>query len=187
MSNISKKFGLCLLAGIFVFVLGDVAMAQQGHMQSHGGMDMATHGSSASQGGMDMSSHGSSSHSMATKDRPVQSVSVEGYKITLDVMDMSMHMSMPGMKGNSMNNVDHSKGNVIMVTVQDTASKEIISDAKVQYTIISPTGQKETGKLDWSGDYYGSAFSTKEKGTYQVQLMVESGGMEREATFKWKL
>lgn len=173
MSNIGKRFGVCFLAATLLIVFGGVAKAQHGQMQGHGGMDM--------------SSHESGSHSMSTKDRPVQSVSVEGYKISLDVMDMSMHMSMPGMKGTSMQGADHSKSHAIMVTVQDTASKEIISDAKVNYTIISPSGEKETGKLEWSGDRYDGTFSPKGKGAYQVQLTIENGGMEREANFTYKL
>jgi hypothetical protein len=73
-----------------------------------------------------------------------------------------------------------------MVTLQDTASKEIISDAKVMFSVSSPSGAKESGKLDWSGDHYGGGFSPKEKGAYQVQLRIEGGGMEREATFTYE-
>ncbi len=194
MSNIGKKLARFFLAGVFVISLGGVAMAQHGHggmggmdmssqgkMSSQGGMDMST------QGGMDMSTHAKSSSSMAMKDRPVQSESVDGYKITLDIMDMSAHMSMPGMKMGSMSDADHSKSHAFMVTIQDTASKEIISDAKISYTLISPSGGKETGKLDWSGDHYERSFNAKEKGTYQVQLQIESGGMEREAKFSYSL
>jgi hypothetical protein len=126
------------------------------------------------------------SHSMSMKDRPVQSVTVEGFKVTLDVMDMSMHTSMQNMKGNPLpNSFEYSKSHAIMVTVQDTASKEILSDAKVQYTLISPSGIKEAGKLDWSGDHYGKGFNPKGKGAYQVQLVIESGGMERQAQFEY--
>jgi len=73
-----------------------------------------------------------------------------------------------------------------MVTVQDTASKEIISDAKVMCAILSPSGKKETVKLEWSGDHYGADFSPKEKGAYRIQIMIESGGMEREANFQYE-
>jgi len=121
----------------------------------------------------------------SVKGGPLQSATVEGYKISFEVMDMSAHMSMPGMKGSSMDAAAHSKTHALMLTVQDTASKEIISDAKVQYTLTSPAGGKETGKLEWSGDHYGGGFSPKEKGTYQVRIKIESGGMEREATFKY--
>jgi len=82
---------------------------------------------------------------------------------------------------------DHSQTHSFMVSLQDTASKEILSDAKVQYTISSPQGGKETGKLTWSGDHYGGGFSPKDKGTYQVQLKIESDGMEREAKFSYEM
>ena len=176
MDRIVKKIGIVFLAAILGVFSAGLAMAQHG---GHG------HGAPASASMGDMS-HGGG-HSMAMKDRFVQSASVDGYKITLDVMDMSMHMAMPGMKGNSMPDADHSKSHVLMVTVQDAASKEILSDAKIQYTLVSPSGKQESGKLEWSGDHFGAGFSPKEKGAYQVQLMVESGGMEREAKFSLKL
>ena len=124
------------------------------------------------------------SHGMHKADQSAQAATVEGLKITFEVMDMSAHMSMPGMKGNSQHgSSEHSKSHAIMVKIQDTASKEILSDAKVRYTLIRPSGEKETGSLVWSGDHYAGGFSPKEKGAYQVQLMIESGGMEREAKF----
>ncbi len=192
MFNTGKKLGMYFLAGSFVFAFAGAAMAQHGH-GGMAGMDMSSHGSMSSQGGMDMSGHGSmatqgsGSHSMSMKDRPVQSVSVDGYKVSLDIMDMSAHMAMPGMKMNSMSAADHSKSHAFMVTIQDTASKEIISDAKISYTLVSPSGEKETGKLDWSGDHYERSFNAKEKGAYQVQLQIESGGMEREAKFSYSM
>jgi hypothetical protein len=124
------------------------------------------------------------SHEMGVKSGSGQSITVEGYKISFDVMDMSAHMAMPGMKGKAMHGAEHSKSQAMMVTVQDTASKEIISDANVTYTIVSPSEKKETGKLEWSGDHYGANFSPKEKGAYLVQIMIQSGGMEREAKFQ---
>jgi len=111
---------------------------------------------------------------------------VDGYKITLEVMDMSAHMAMPGMKGASMSGMEPSQSHVLMVTVQDMASKEILSDAKIKYALVSPSGKQETGKLEWSGDHYGAAFGPREKGAYEVQLTIESGGMERVAKFQYK-
>ncbi len=171
---VARRLGLLLLVGIFGFVFTGVAMAQHGH----GG-----HGSGGS-----ASSDAGKGHSMSMKDRPVQSITVEGYKITLDIMDMTMHASMQMMKGNpGPGESDHVKSHAFMVVVQDTASKEIIADAKVNYVLVTPSGKKEEGKLDWSGDHYGRGFNAQEKGDYQVKFKIESGGMEREATFKYKI
>lgn len=170
MLNLSKKVAVYFLSGVLAVSFGGIAFAQHGH------------------GGGSMPTHGGSSHSMSMKDRPVQSVTVEGYKVTLDIMDMSMHASMLKMKGNPKpGESDVAKSHAIMVTIQDTASKEIITDAKVNYTLVSPSGVKEAGKLDWSGDHFGRDFNAKEKGAYQVQLQIESGGMEREAKFTYNL
>ncbi len=170
---VAKRLGLLLLVGIFGFGFTGVAMAQHGHGGS---------GGAAASG--DQKGH---SMSMSMKDRPVQSATVNGYKITLDVMDMSMHTSMQTMKGNAVGDSDKAKSHAFMVVIQDTASKEIITDAKVTYTLISPSGAKEEGKLEWSGDHYGKGFEPKEKGAYQVQLQIESGGMTREAKFTQKI
>ena len=118
------------------------------------------------------------------RKRPAQSQTVEGLKITFEIMDMSAHMQhLKTSKGHG--DSAHSQSHAFMVAIQDTASKEIISDANVRYTLISPGGEKETGELKWSGDHYGGGFSPKEKGTYRVQLRIESGGMEREAKFSY--
>jgi hypothetical protein len=174
-----RVFGV-FLSGLLVAVFSGAAMAQHGH--GHGEAAM-------------LAPEKASSHEMPMMSQTARSLIVEGYRITFEVMDMSAHMAMPGMKGMSMPAMkgspqqgghEQSKSHVIMVTVQDTASKEIISDARVTYTVLSPSGKKETGKLEWSGDYYGGGFSPKEKGSYQVQLMIESGGMEREAKFTYE-
>lgn len=126
-------------------------------------------------------------HSMPMMmNRPVQTVNVEGMKVTLDVMDMSMHVGMQNMKGNPLqSSFDQSKSHAIMVTVEDTASKEILSDARVNYILTSPSGAKETGRLVWSGDHFGAGFSQQEKGAYQLHLRIQSGGMERETKFEY--
>jgi hypothetical protein len=163
-----KKIFLILLSGFLVAFYAGIAVAQ--HQHGHESPSAAP--------------KKGTSHGVHKADQPAQAATVEGFKITLEVMDMSAHMSMPGMKGSSQHgSSDHSKSHAVMVTVQDIASKEIISDAKVRYTLVRPSGGKEMGNLVWSGDHYGGGFSPKEKGAYQVQLMIESGGMEREAKF----
>jgi hypothetical protein len=54
------------------------------------------------------------------------------------------------MKGNpTPGEADHVKSHAIMVTVQDTASKEILSDAKVHYRLSALRARKK--KAHWSG------------------------------------
>jgi len=167
-----KKVILVLLSGFLSVFFSGVALAQHSH--GHGGPSPST-------SSMD------SSHPMPMGKQAVQSTMAEGWKIGFEVMSMEAHMAMPGMKGHSQHSASASSpSHSLMVTIQDTASKEIISDAKVAYTILSPSEKKETGKLEWSGDHYGANFSPKEKGAYRVQIMIESGGMEREAKFQYE-
>ena len=168
-----KKIFLRFLVLVFMCFFPGIALAQ--HQHDHGGSSPTASSKDTSQ-------------EMQMGSQPVQAITLEGLKITFEVMDMSMHMSMPGMKGNPAHGAsEHSQSHAVMVKVEDTASREIISDAKVQYTLIRPSGEKETGKLVWSGDHYGGGLSPKEKGIYQFQLMIESGGMEREAKFTYEL
>ncbi len=167
-----KKVILVLLSGFLSVFFSGVAMAQHSHQ----------HGSpSPSTSSMD------SSHPMPMGKQAVQSTIAEGWKIGFEVMSMEAHMAMPGMKGHSQHSASASSpSHSLMVTIQDTASKEIISDAKVAYTILSPSEKKEKGKLEWSGDHYGGDFNPTERGKYQVQVTIESGGMEREAKFTYE-
>jgi hypothetical protein len=167
-----KKFAFLFLGALLAFTFPSLAMAQHGG-HGHGG----TTAPSLQTG---------KSHDMGMKSGPAQSVTTEGFKVSLEVMDMSAHMSMPGMKGSSQHGEGHSQSHVLMVTLQDTASKEIITDARVSFSILSPSGKKENGKMEWSGDHYAAGFSPREKGSYQVELKIESGGMEREAKLKYE-
>jgi hypothetical protein len=164
--KMSKKPGM-VLAGIFAAIL--LVWSQVDAQHQHGG-------------GAPMGKPPASSAQSTAKSG--QNVTVEGWKIGFDVMSMEEHMKHQK-TGPGHGAGDHSKTHSLMVTVQDTASKEIISDANIQYMVSNPAGGKETGKLTWSGDHYGSGFSPKEKGVYLVNLRIESGGMERQAVFKY--
>jgi hypothetical protein len=122
-----------------------------------------------------------------TARESVQSATVEGLKVTFEVMNMGEHMKhMAKEKTAAHGETQHSQSHMLMVTLQDTVSKEIIADARVSFSILGPSGQKENGKMEWSGDNYGGGFSPREKGTYQVELKIESGGMEREAKLSYE-
>ena len=165
-----KNFLLLALSGFLMIFFAGAALAQ--HQHDHGANPKPVAKPSGK----------------SAEKESIQSVAVEGLKVSLEVMDMSAHMSMPGMKGSPQHGESHSQSHVLMVTLQDTASKEIITDARVSFSILSPSGKNENGKMEWSGDHYGAGFSPQEKGLYQIQLKFESGGMEREAklTYEFK-
>ena len=131
--------------------------------------------------------HQGMSDTMSMADRPVQSATVQGLKVSLDVMDMGMHVHMQGMKRNPVpDTYDAKQSQAIMVMIQSTASKETVKDADVTITIISPTGEKKTSKAPWCGDHYGESFSPSEKGTYQVVVKVEGREGKGETSFKYQ-
>ena len=157
-------------AAFLLFFFTGIGMAQHGHDQ--GKSPAAPAQKSSSQEG----SKGKES---------LQSETVEGLKVTFQVMKMEEHMKHTA-QGSSHRDADHARSHSLMVTLQDLASKEIISDARVAYTLSAPSGGKEKGKLTWSGDHYSGAANLKEKGTYRAQLAIESGGMERQANFEYQ-
>jgi hypothetical protein len=133
--------------------------------------------------------HGkSSSVSSATvpAKKPAQSLTVEGWKISLEVMSMEEHQKhTQGGHGHGSSPGQPSFSHSLMITAQDTFSKEIISDARGKFTILSPSGKKDTGSFLWSGDHYVAGFNPQEKGVYQIQVTLEGGGMERGAKFNY--
>jgi len=130
--------------------------------------------------------HQGMSHQMSMADRPVQVAEIQGMKVTLDVMDMGMHVHMQGMKGNPVpDTYDAKQSQAIMVMIKSLASEETIKDANVTITIISPTGKEKTSKAPWCGDHYGESFTPSEKGTYQILVQVEGQGGKGKATFTY--
>jgi hypothetical protein len=166
----AKKYVGFLGVAFLLFFFSGSAMAQHGH--GHG--DPATASPSKPLSPKGLKGKGG-----------IQSVTVEGWKIMLEVMSMGEHMKHAA-KGGTHSESEHSKSHSIMVTIQDTASQEIISDAKVMFSVSSASEAEESGKLEWSGDHYAGGFSPKAKGTYQVQLKIAGAGMEREAKFSYE-
>jgi hypothetical protein len=166
--QVHRNLLLLALSGLLMIFLAGAAVAQ--HQHDHGATPKAA---------------AKPPEKSAEKER-IQSVTVEGLKVSLEVMDMSAHMGMPGMKASPQHGDGRTQSHALMVTLQDTASKEIISDAQVSFSILGPSGKKENGKMEWSGDHYGAGFNPQEKGAYQVQLKIESGGMDREAKLSYE-
>lgn len=131
--------------------------------------------------------HQSMSHPMSMADRPVQTANIQGMKVSLDVMDMGMHVHMQGMKKNPVpDTYDTKQSRAIMVMIQSLASKETVKDANVAITIISPGGKKTMSKAPWCGDHYGASFSPVELGTYRIAIKVEGREGKGDVNFQYK-
>src|SRR5512136_2441584 len=117
-----KKFFCFFFFALLTFNFCGESMAQhEGH--SHGGTTAPP-------------PQAGKSHDPGMKSSAAQSVTVEGFKVSLEVMDMSAHMNMPGMKGSPQHGESHSQSHAMMVTLQDMASREIITDARVSFSIL---------------------------------------------------
>lgn len=170
----SKKImqGVMVLAASAILSNG-IAEAQHNH--NHGAAPAAK------------MEHQGMSHQMSMADRPVQVAEIRGMRVTLDVMDMGMHVHMQGMKGNPVpDTYDAKQSQAIMVMIKSLASKETIKDANVTITIVSPVGKQKTSKAPWCGDHYGESFTPSEKGTYLIVIKVEGQEGKGETTFKYQ-
>lgn len=172
MSNQRKKMQVVMVFAASVIFSYGIAEAQHNH--DHGAAPAAK------------MEHQGMSHQMSMADRPVQVADIQGMRVSLDVMDMGMHVHMQGMKGNPVpDTYDAKQSQAIMVMIKSLALKEIIKDANVTIAIISPTGKEKTSKAPWCGDHYGESFSPSEVGTYQILVEVEGQGEKGKATFKY--
>lgn len=157
---------------VFLALFAGAAFAQHSHDHSGGSAPMQ---------------HGGMSHDMSMMNRPVQSATVKGVKITLDVMDMEMHMHMQGMKKNPVHSsFDQKQTHAIMVMLEDAASRKTIKDADVTIILTYPDGKKETSKVAWSSDHYGLGFSPAKNAIYGIQVDFDWKGVKREAAFKYE-
>lgn len=173
MSNQRKKMGWILALAMFT-ALGSVpALAQHSH--NHGAAPAAK------------MEHQGMSHQMSMADRPVQVAEIQGLKVTLDVMDMGMHVHMQGMKGNPVpDTYDAKQSQAIMVMIKSLASRETVKNADVTVSIVSPSGKEKTAKVPWCGDHYGESFTPSEKGTYLIVTKIDGREGKGQATFKYE-
>ena len=164
--------GIVVLAASVILSYG---MAEAQHNHNHGAAPAAK------------MEHQGMSHQMSMADRPVQVADIQGLRVSLDVMDMGMHVHMQGMKGNPVpDTYDAKQSQAIMVMIKSLASKETVKDADVTITIITPSGKEKTGKAPWCGDHYGESFTPSEKGTYQIVIKVEGQEGKGQTTFKYE-
>lgn len=173
MSDQRKKAGWILALAMFI-ALGSVpAFAQHSH--NHGAAPATK------------MEHKGMSHQMSMADRPVQVAEIQGLKVTLDVMDMGMHVHMQGMKGNPVPDIyDAKQSQAIMVMIKSLASKETVKDADVTITISTPSGKEKIGRAPWCGDHYGESFTPSEKGTYRIVIKVDGTEGKGQTTFKYE-
>lgn len=172
MYNHGKKMQWVIVLAISMTFGSGLAFAQHGH--DHGAAPAVK---------MD---HQGMSHQMSMADRPVQTAKIQDLKVSLDVMDMGMHVHMQGMKKNPVpDTYDANQSQAIMVMIQSLASKETVKDADVAITILSPGGKKMMSKAPWCGDHYGASFSPVELGAYRIFIKVEGREGKGEVTFKY--
>lgn len=170
----SKKImqGVMVLAAVVILSNG---MAEAQHNHNHSAAPAAK------------TEHQGMSHHMSMADRPVQVADIQGMKVSLDVMDMGMHVHMQGMKGNPVPDTYNAKqSQAIMVMINNAASEKAIKDATVAITVISPSGKKKTSNMPWCGDHYGESFTPAEKGTYRIVIKVEGQEGKGQTTFKYE-
>jgi hypothetical protein len=156
---------------MFIALLYSAAFGQHSHDHSGGSAPVQSEGLSSASSIM---------------NRSVQSVIVKGVKITLDVMAMDTHMQMQGLKKPGPGPVDQIPGHVIVVRLEDAASKKTIKYADVSIALTEPDGKRTRSRVTGSSGHYGLRFSPAKNVIYEIQVDVDWKGERREASFKFE-
>ena len=113
---------------------------------------------------------------METKD-----VLVEGLKISFSVMTNNEHRKM--LKDMKMKDVaEPDTTHNVTVTLKDQHDKDI-TDAQINMKVIDPNGKDQIKPLKYEDmmKSYDAYFNLKEKGKYQILVLVKTGDQKRTA------
>jgi hypothetical protein len=138
-----------------LFTFTSISLAQH----SHGGMSMGT------------------PMKMDTKE-----VLVEGVKVTFQMMANDEHRKM--LKDMKMKeDIEPGTTHNITVTLKDEKTQKEITNAQINMKVIDPKGkdQVKSMKYDEMMKSYDAYFNLKEKGKYQVMILLKIGEQKRTA------
>jgi len=109
-------------------------------------------------------------------------VLVEGVKVVFQIMSNEEHQKM--LKDMKMKeDIESGTTHNITVTLKDEKSQKDLTDATVTMKVVDPAGkdQVKTMKYDDSMKSYDAYFDLKEKGKYQVMVLVKTGDQKKTA------
>ncbi len=113
---------------------------------------------------------------------------LEGFKASFSIMDMAAHKKM--LKEMKMKvEINPQATHNIAVTLTDTRTNQVISEAVVKMKVISPKGKEEVKLLDYTigMNQYAGNFILSDKGRYQILILFKSGDKKRAMGFYYLL
>ena len=124
--------------------------------------------------------HGSMAGSAMNMD--TKEVLVEGTKVTFQVMANDEHLKMLK-EMNMKEDIEPGTTHNITVTLKDEKSQKDLTGATVSMKVVYPTGkdQVKTMKYDDMMKSYDAYFCLKEKGKYQVMVLLKMGDQKKTA------
>ena len=150
-----------IAAFVILFGFAPVALAQHG---GHGGM-------------------GGSTMKMDTKE-----VLVEGTKVTFQIMTNDEHSKM--LKDMKMKaDIEPGTTHNITVLLKDEKTQKEITDATVNMKVVSPNGKDQVKPLKYEADMksYDGYFDLREKGKYQVMILLKAGDKKSTAGIYYEM
>jgi hypothetical protein len=113
---------------------------------------------------------------------------LEGFKTSFSIVALAEHKKM--LKDMKMKiEVDPQATHNIALTLTDTRTNQMVSDAIVKMKVINPQGKDQIKLLDFTPamNQYAGDFNLSDKGRYQILIIFKSGGMKRAAGFYYSL
>ena len=113
---------------------------------------------------------------------------LEGFKTSFSIVALAEHKKM--LKDMKMKiEVDPQATHNIALTLTDTRTNQMVSDAIVKMKVINPQGKDQIKLLDFTPamNQYAGDFNLSDKGRYQILILFKSSGMKRAAGFYYNL
>ncbi len=126
--------------------------------------------------------------SMGRETSSTRAFLLEGVKASFTIMPIAEHKKMlQEMKMDI--EVDPKATHNIAVTLTDTQTNQVISNAVVKMKVIDPKGKAQIKLLDFilSMNQYAGDFFLSEKGRYQILILFKAGGKKQAAGFYYLL
>jgi len=163
-----KKTAASILTGIMVFA--SAAFAEMEHQHNHEQQQME---------------HSSGSMSMP-EGMKMQSIDVDGYKLSFHIMDNKAFRKYMDDMGHTTHKMREGMSHYVMVDIADKDGAKI-KRSKVKLKIITPGG-KEAEKVAFPMmGSFGSEFDMTEKGEYQIMTLFKIGEGKHKGGFRQEM
>ena len=135
-----------------------------------------------------LAQHGHGGMGGSTMTMDTKEVLVEGTKVTFQIMPNDKHSKM--LKDMKMKaDIEPGTTHNITVLLKDEKTQKEITDATVNMKVVSPNGKDQVKPLKYEADMksYDGYFDLREKGKYQVMILLKAGDKKSTAGIYYEM